>query len=61
MYRTLRFDTDAADADAWSDALLDAGALSVDLSDPHAGDAGEVPVYGEPDMPSQALCRRHRL
>ena len=29
-------------ADAWSDALLDAGALSVDLSDPFAGTAGRV-------------------
>ena len=48
MYRTLRFDTGAADAEAWSDALLDAGALSVELSDPHAGAAGEVAVFGEP-------------
>lgn len=48
MYRTLRFDAPAADADAWSDALLAAGALAVDLSDPHAGAHGEVPVYAEP-------------
>jgi len=45
---TLRFDVAAGQADAWSDALLDAGALAVDLSDPHAGAAGEVPLYGEP-------------
>lgn len=47
-YTSLRFDLDARDADAWSDALLDAGALCVELSDPHAGAAREAPVYGEP-------------
>ena len=48
MYRSLRFDAAAAEAEAWSDALLEAGALSVELSDPHAGAQGEVPVYAEP-------------
>jgi ribosomal protein L11 methyltransferase len=48
-WRILRFDTDAASADAWSDALLEAGALSVELSDPHAGGAGEVALFDEPD------------
>src|SRR5262249_37531231 len=33
----LRFDTTASEAEAWSDALLDAGALSIDVSDPFAG------------------------
>ena len=47
-YTSLRFDAAAARADAWSDALLDAGALAVDLSDPHAGGAAEVAVYAEP-------------
>jgi len=48
VYRTLRFDAAAAQADAWSDALMAAGALSVELSDPHAGAQGEVAVYAEP-------------
>lgn len=48
MYRTLRFDAGAGEAEAWSDALLAAGALAVELSDPHAGAQGEVPVYAEP-------------
>ena len=48
MYRTLRFDACAADAAAWSDALLEAGALSVELSDPRAGAPDEVSVYAEP-------------
>ena len=48
MYQSLRFDAAAAEAEAWSDALIAAGALSVELSDPHAGAQGEVPVYAEP-------------
>lgn len=48
MYRSLRFDVDAAQAEAWSDALLDAGALSIDISDPYAGESGEVARFGEP-------------
>ena len=50
-YVALRFDAAAADADAWSDALLEAGALSVDVSDPHAGTPLESPLYGEPGLP----------
>jgi ribosomal protein L11 methyltransferase len=47
-YAALRFDIEADAADAWADALLAAGALSVDLADPHAGTAEESPLYGEP-------------
>ncbi len=50
-YIALRFDAPAGDADAWSDALLDAGALSVDVSDPLAGTPEESPLYGEPGFP----------
>jgi ribosomal protein L11 methylase PrmA len=35
----LRFDVSADDAERWSDALLDAGALSVDATDPRVGTA----------------------
>jgi ribosomal protein L11 methyltransferase len=48
----VRFDTAADAAERWSDALLEAGALSVDLSDPQAGTAAETPVYGEPGQPA---------
>ena len=48
----VRFDADAEAAERWSDALLEAGALSVDLSDPQSGSAAETPVYGEPGEPS---------
>jgi ribosomal protein L11 methyltransferase len=46
-YLALCFDVDA-DADGWGDALLAAGALSVDLADPHAGTDAETPLYAEP-------------
>ena len=51
-YTAVRFDAPAAQAEAWSDALLDAGALSVDVSDPFAGTPDEAPIYGEPGMPA---------
>jgi ribosomal protein L11 methyltransferase len=44
----VRFDVSANEADAWSDALLEAGALSVDISDPFAGTGRETPLFGEP-------------
>jgi ribosomal protein L11 methyltransferase len=47
-YCALSFDAAAGAADAWSDALLEAGALSVDIGDPEAGTPGEIPLYGEP-------------
>ncbi|MEP7328537.1 MAG: 50S ribosomal protein L11 methyltransferase [Betaproteobacteria bacterium] len=51
-YIALRFDAAAALAEAWSDALLDAGALSVDVSDSGAGSDAESPLYGEPGEPT---------
>ena len=56
----LRFDAPAATAGAWSDALLAAGAASVDAADANAGTDRETPRYGEPDHPGPdiwALCR----
>jgi ribosomal protein L11 methyltransferase len=46
-YVALRFDTEAGDAEAWADALLDAGAQSIDVTDPHAGTVNESPLYDE--------------
>jgi len=57
----LRFDASAAAADAWSDALLDAGALSVDVSDPLADTADESPLYGEPGEPVAERWPRSRV
>ncbi len=47
-YLALQFEVGAGDADAWGDALIAAGAQSVDIADPRAGTEGEVPLYGEP-------------
>ena len=44
----LRFDAPAATAEAWSDAMLAAGAASVDTADANAGTGDETPRYGEP-------------
>jgi len=60
-YRALSFDVAAGDADAWGDALIDAGALSVDLADPRAGAAGETPLYGEPGLPADERWPVSRL
>ena len=60
-YVTLRFDVDAAGADAWSDALIDAGALAVDIADPAAGTPAETPVYAEPGEPALPAWKVARL
>src|SRR5204863_2374289 len=49
--KALRFDADVEDADRWSDALLDAGAQSVDVADARADTADETPIYDEPGEP----------
>jgi ribosomal protein L11 methyltransferase len=47
-YLALSFVAAAADAERWGDALLDAGALSIDAADALAGTPGEAPRFGEP-------------
>lgn len=61
MFVSVRFDTDAAGAERWSDALIAAGALSVDVSDPAAGTPDEAPLYGEPGAAPQGLWRVSRI
>jgi ribosomal protein L11 methyltransferase len=46
-------------AEAWSDALLEAGALSVSVEDADAGTAAEQPLFGEPGMQAAAWQRSH--
>jgi ribosomal protein L11 methyltransferase len=60
-FLALTFDTDAGAAEAWADALLAHGALSVDASDPRAGTAEETPLYGEPGEPGVELWPVSRL
>jgi ribosomal protein L11 methyltransferase len=42
------------DADPWSDALLEAGALAVRAEDADAESPDEQPLYGEPGLPAAA-------
>lgn len=48
-WTALRFTVAGNDAEAWADALLDAGAVAVDVTDAAAGTAHEVPQFGEPN------------
>jgi ribosomal protein L11 methyltransferase len=47
-WTALKFTVAGNDAEAWSDALLEAGALSVEVTDAAAGTAREAPQFGEP-------------
>ena len=46
---------DSKQAEPLSDALMEAGALSVSLEDADAGTADETPLFGEPDHPTAEL------
>lgn len=62
MLREIRILVDAAAAEALSDALLDAGALSVSVEDADADSASEEPLYGEPGLvPARQAWRQNRL
>src|SRR5712692_9001770 len=51
-----------AHAEALSDALMDAGALSVSVEDADEGTAAEQPLFGEPGMePEEAAWERSRV
>jgi ribosomal protein L11 methyltransferase len=60
-YLALCFDVDAGAADGWGDALLAAGALSVDVADPHAGTDAETALYAEPGEPAGAFWPVNRI
>ncbi len=60
-YVSVRLDADAGTADSWADALLAAGALSVDVADPHAGTVDETPLFGEPGEESGRRWPMSRL
>jgi len=50
-WRELVFVVPAAEVDPWSDALLDAGALSVQADDADADSPDEQALFGEPGIP----------
>ena len=54
-WQSLRLLVDSKTAEPLSDALMDAGALSVALEDADAGTADETPLFGEPDHPTAEL------
>ena len=51
-WHELRVEVGRDDAEPWSDALLEAGALSVQAEDADAESPDEQPQYGEPGMPA---------
>jgi len=53
--------TDAAHADALSDALLEQGAISVSVEDALAGTPAETPQFGEPGSPETPLWLHSRV
>lgn len=57
----LTMEADAADAEKLSEALLELGALSVDVHDACADTAAEQPIFGEPGLPSASLWAHNRL
>jgi len=54
-WQSVRLLVDSKQAELLSDALMDAGALSVSLEDADAGTADETPLFGEPDYPTAEL------
>jgi ribosomal protein L11 methyltransferase len=52
---SLTLEIDAAHAEILSDALLELGALSVDIHDAAAGTAREQPLFGEPGEPPEKI------
>lgn len=61
FWLAVTFECEARGANALADALLEAGALSVDLSDAAAGLAGEQPLYAETGLPPVPAWPRARI
>ncbi|MFT3799876.1 MAG: 50S ribosomal protein L11 methyltransferase [Burkholderiaceae bacterium] len=63
MWREVSFLVDGDAVERWSDALLEAGALSVQSEDADADSPDEQPLFGEPGLPTPATSgwRRTRL
>jgi ribosomal protein L11 methyltransferase len=58
---TLIVDTDAKHAEALSEALLEFGALSVDLLDADADTPDEQAIFGEPGEPPPGVWQHNRV
>jgi len=55
-YQEIVIEVGRDEAEPWSDALLEAGALSVQAEDADAESPDEQPLYGEPGMPAAAAA-----
>ncbi len=51
----------APDAEPFSDALLELGAISVDIHDPHAGTSREQAIFNEPGEPCEKVWDTARI
>ena len=61
MWHALELKVDAVQALALCDALLEEGALSVDVADALAGTEAETPLYGEPGGEGETAFADNRL
>jgi len=61
VWLALELNVDATQALALSDALLEQGALSVDVADAHAGTAAETPIFQEPGEDVELVFGENRL
>ena len=60
-WRTLTVLADASHAEALSEALLEHGALSVDMLDADAETPDEQAIFGEPGEPTSAVWQHNRI
>jgi ribosomal protein L11 methyltransferase len=58
---SVTIDVEASQAEALADALLERGALSVDVSDAQAGSPQERAIFDEPDEPAHAHWQLNRV
>lgn len=61
MWISVALETDANHAEALSDALMAAGAISVSVEDALAGTDEETPQFGEPGSPTTPLWSESRV
>jgi ribosomal protein L11 methyltransferase len=61
MWVSVTLETDATHAEALSDALMAAGAISVSVEDALAGTELETPQFGEPGSPATPLWEDSRV
>ncbi|SEQ94041.1 ribosomal protein L11 methyltransferase [Nitrosomonas sp. Nm51] len=57
-WKTIFIKTDSASAELLGDALLEQGALSVDIHDAAADTDQEQPIYGEPGLPADEVWQK---